>query len=354
MFYPHDPIRGAMRLGAISLCAVLLATMLGSAFDVAAAPLAATSPNLGAAASYSVLAGQTVTNTGSTIIPGNLGVSPGSAITGFPPGVVGPPGTIHAGDSHAASAQIANTAAFTALDQPCTMTYAGIKDLVGENLVAGVYCADAFRLSGTLTLSGAGVWIFKSASDLITSGTANVLGGDPCNVWWREVSSVTLGTNTAMLGNILASTSISLQSGASLNGRALAQTGSVTLDNNNFSSPPCAPAATPPNTSIPAPTEGPIPLATNSPVPTATEGSAPTATAIPAATATVGSVPTATEGSAPTATAIPAATATPAIPSGLPNTGAPAESMRWTVVLAVMGVAALIFGVGVRGRRRAR
>ena len=337
MFYTHYSTRGATRLGAICLCVVLFTTMLVSAFDVAAAPLAATSPTLGAAASYSVLAGQTVTNTGSTIIPGNLGVSPGSAITGFPPGVVGPPGTIHAGDSHAASAQRASTAAFTALDQPCTMTYAGIKDLVGENLVAGVYCADAFTLSGTLTLSGAGVWIFKSASDLITSGTANVLGGDPCGVWWRAVSSVTLGTNTALIGNILASTSITLESGARLSGRALAQTGSVTLDNNNLSSPPCAPAA-PPNTSIPAPTEEPTPTATDTPASTATDTPASTATDTPASTATP----------------IPAPTATVAIPSGLPNTGAPAEPVRWTVVLAALGVAALIFGVGVRGHRRAR
>ena len=346
MFHTHYSTRGAMRLGAICLGVVLLATMLLPSFNVAAAPLAATSPTLGAAASYSVLAGQTVTNTGSTIIPGNLGVSPGSAITGFPPGVVGPPGTIHAGDAHAASAQIASTAAFTALDQPCTMTYAGIKDLVGENLVAGVYCADAFRLSGTLTLSGAGVWIFKSASDLITSGTANVLGGDPCNVWWREVSSVTLGANTALLGNILASTSISLQSGVRLNGRALAQTGSVTLDNNKFNSPPCAPAPT--ATNIPAP------IATDIPAPTATDIPAPTATDIPAPTATDIPAPTATDIPAPTATDIPAPTATSAIPSGLPNTGTPAEPVRWAVVLAALGVAALIFGVGVRGRHRAR
>ena len=345
MFYTHYPTRGAMHLSAIGLGVVLLATMLRPSFNVAAAPLAATSPTLGAAASYSVLGGQTVTNTGSTISPGNLGGSPGSAITGFPPGVVGPPGTIHAGDSHAASAQIANTAAFTALDQPCTMTYAGIKDLVGENLVAGVYCADAFRLSGTLTLNGAGVWIFKSASDLITSGTANVVGGDPCNIWWREVSSATLGANTALRGNILASTSISLQSGASVNGRALAQTGSVTLDNNKFNSPPCATAPAPPNTSIPAPTESPIPLATDTPAATATDTSAPTATDT--------SAPTAAATSAATATAIPAATATSAIPSGLPNTGAPTEPLRWSVVLTTLGMAALIFGVGVRGRRRA-
>jgi hypothetical protein len=164
----------------------------------------------------------------------------GSAYTGFPPGVVGPPGVIHAGDVSAQNAQAANTATFTSLDQGCDVTYAGTQDLVGFNLVPGVYCANAFALSGTLTLSGSGVWIFKSASSLITSGTAKVVGGDPCNVWWRVVSSATLGTNTSLIGNILASTSISLQTGAILNGRALAQTGAVTMDSNTISGPTCA------------------------------------------------------------------------------------------------------------------
>jgi Ice-binding-like len=196
---------------------------------------AATAPSLGAAGSYSVLAGTTVTNTGSTTMPGDLGVSPGSAVTGFPPGIVGPPGTIHNADSNAAAAQAANTAAFGVLDQVCTVTYPGNKDLVGLSLVPGVYCADAFTLTGTLTLSGTGVWIFKSAATLITSGTANVVGGDPCNVWWRLVSSAVLGTNTSLVGNILASTSISLATGATLNGRAFAHTGGVTLENNAIS-----------------------------------------------------------------------------------------------------------------------
>lgn len=202
--------------------------------------LAATSPTLSDSASYSVLGGETVTNTGATTMPGNLGVSPGSAATGFPPGVVGPPGTIHKADTNAGLAQIDNTAAFGTLDQGCDTTYIGAsKDLVGENLVPGVYCADAFTLSGTLTLSGTGVWIFKSAATLITSGTANIVGGDSCNVWWRVVSSATLGTNTSLIGNILASTSITLQTGASLNGRAMAQTGSVTLDTNTISGLSC-------------------------------------------------------------------------------------------------------------------
>ena len=95
-------------------------------------------------------------------MPADLGVSVGEAPAGFPPGSVGPPGTIrNAGDFLAA--QNANTVTFGFIDQGCDTTYAGTKDLVGSNLVANVYYADAFTLTGTLTLSGAGVWIFKSA-----------------------------------------------------------------------------------------------------------------------------------------------------------------------------------------------
>jgi hypothetical protein len=233
---------------ATTLLAIALTLGLAGPIDV----LAATSPTLGTVGSYSVLGHTTVTNTGGTTMPGDLGISIGGAPTGFPPGSVGPPGTIrNAGDSLAA--QNADTAAFGFIDQGCDTTYAGTKDLVGLNLVAGVYCADAFTLTGTLTLSESGVWIFKSAETLITSGTANVVGGDPCNVWWREVSSATLGTNTSLIGNILASTSISLQTGASLNGRALAQTGAVTLDSNTITGSTCL------STSIFGPGSGVVP-----------------------------------------------------------------------------------------------
>lgn len=199
---------------------------------------AATSPTLGASGSYSVLGHTTVTNTGATTMPGDLGISIGGSPTGFPPGTVGPPGTIrNAGDS--LIAQNDNTAAFGYIDQGCDTTYSGVKDLVAENLVAGVYCAGAFELSGTLTLSGTGVWIFKSASTLITSGTATVVGGNACDVWWRQVSSAVLGTNTSFTGNILSSTSITLATGVSLNGRAMAQTGAVTLDSNTITGSGC-------------------------------------------------------------------------------------------------------------------
>jgi hypothetical protein len=207
---------------------------------------AATSPNLGAAGSYSVLGATTVTNTGLTKMPGDLGVSPSagpaSAPTGFPPGVVGPPGTIHIADFNAGQAQLANTAAFGFIDQGCNTDYGNITQELSTvgSLVPGVYCAGAFTLSGTLTLTGTtGVWIFKSAATLTTSGTAKVVGGDPCNVWWREVSSAVLGTNTSLIGNILALTSITLATGAALNGRALAQTGAVTLDSNTITGSAC-------------------------------------------------------------------------------------------------------------------
>ena len=228
----------------VALIVVVSLAGLTSAAAPAAAP-AATSPALGAAESYSVLAGSIVTNTGPSTVVGDLGVSPSIGVpphvTGFPPGIVGPPGTIHDADANAAAAQADDTAAFGFLDQPCTTTYAGVQDLtLVSPLGPGVYCADAFLLTGNLTLSGSGVWIFKSASTLTTSSGSSVTGGDPCNVWWRLVSSGTLGTTTSFIGNILALTSITLNTGATLNGRALAQTGAVTLDTNAITTGRCS------------------------------------------------------------------------------------------------------------------
>ncbi len=117
----------------------------------------------------------------------------------------------------------------------------------------GVYCANAFTLTGTLTLNGSStdVWIFKSASTLITSGTAEVVGPpNACYVWWRVVSSATLGTGTKFIGNILASTSISLKTGASLEGRAFAYTGAVTLESNTIAGAICLAAAIAPTPPI--------------------------------------------------------------------------------------------------------
>lgn len=222
----------------------------------------ATSPTLGNAGSYSVLGHTTVTNTGATTMPGDLGISIGGSPTGFLPGVVGPPGTIrNAGDSLAA--QNANTAAFGALDaganadanciNPIDLSAGSAPDganLGGLTLAPGLYCAGSFILTANssekLTLTGAGPWVFKTASTLITSPGSSVIveDGSPCDVWWRVGSSATLDTTTSFVGNILASASISMNTGASLDGRALAQTGAVTLDDNIITGATCLSTST--------------------------------------------------------------------------------------------------------------
>ena len=235
------------------ICAVLLPAAGSPFLSASAAPLA-TSPNLGAAASYSVLAGSEVTNTGLTHVSGDVGVAPGTSITGFGlPSTVGPPGTTHFNDLSANDAQAANNLAYVALTaQTCAPDLGGVtKELAGEILAPGVYCATSFHLtSGTLTLNGgpSDVWIFKSASDLVITGgsSAKVVftgGGVPCNVWWRVVSTATFDANSSLVGNILADTSITFASGASLNGRALARTAAVTLASNNITGPTCGSTA---------------------------------------------------------------------------------------------------------------
>lgn len=203
-------------------------------------------PALGAARPYAVLGGSTVTNTGSSVVAADLGVSPGSAVTGFPPGIV-LSGSIHAADANAAAAQAANTAAFLNLSgQATTVDLTGL-DLGGLTLVSGVYnFATSAQLTGTLTLNAAGnpnaVFIFKIGSTLTTASNSRVQiinGGSSCNVFWRVGSSATLGTTTSFLGNVLALTSITLNTGASIGGRALAQNGAVTLDTNAVNATAC-------------------------------------------------------------------------------------------------------------------
>ena len=274
-----------------------------------ASPARATAPSLGTAASFAVLAGSTATNTGATILNGNLGVSPGTSITGFPPGIV-TGGTIHPGDAVAAQAQSDAARAYTTLvGQPCNFDLTGL-DLGGKTLAAGVYCfTSSAQLTGALTLDGQGnpnsVFIIRIGSTLTTASAASVLlinGAQTCNVFWQVGSSATLGTGTSFAGSILALTSITLTTGAAINGSALAQNGAVTMDTNHVSASPCAvaPAATS--------TTGSSPTATT--VPATATAIAATATAIAAATSTAIAGPTATAVAAGTSTAVAAATST--------------------------------------------
>ena len=209
-----------------------------------------TSPSLGTAAAFSVLGGQTVTNAGPTTLSGDLGVSPGTAVTGFPPGLVLPPGSTHAGDSVAAQAQSDVGSSYGVLAaEPCTQNLSG-QDLGERTLTPGVYCfSSEALLTGTLVLDAKfeanAVFVFQIVSKLTAATGASVRlinGASPCNVFWQVGSSATIGAGASFSGNILALTSIALQTGASLSGRALARNGAVTLDSNQIRSDVCAPA----------------------------------------------------------------------------------------------------------------
>jgi len=190
---------------------------------------------------FAVLGGSTVTNTATpTTVNGNLGVSPGSAVTGFPPGIV-TGGTIHAADAAAAQAQTELTTVYNTLARTACGTDLTGQDLGGLTLTPGVYCfSSSAQLTGTLTLNAQGnpnaVFIFQIGSSLTTASAASVLlinGGSACGVYWQVGSSATLGTGTSLLGNVVALTSITLNTGASVSGRVLARNGAVTLDNSN-------------------------------------------------------------------------------------------------------------------------
>lgn len=197
---------------------------------------------LGTADSFAVLAGSTVTNTGPSLVYGNLGVSPDTAITGFPPGSV--TGTKYSAGAVAQQAQKDDTTAYNYLaGLPFTTDLTG-QDLGGRTLLPGVYHFDDLaQLTGALTLNAQGsdnaVWVFQIGSTLTTASASSVgviNGGPDDSVFWQVGSSATLGTTTVFEGNILALASITLTTGAIIPcGRALAQTGAVTMDTNVIS-----------------------------------------------------------------------------------------------------------------------
>ena len=235
-------IAGPSRL---ALAAILAgATAILMCLAGAPAARAATAPvSLGSAANYGVLAASTVTNTGPTTINGGLGLSPGTAITGFPPGQVN--GTINAANSAALQAQNDLSAAYNAAAaSPVTATIP--VELGGTTLTPGVYASPAgtFGITGTLTLDAQGdpnaVFIFQAASTLITASASNVVlvnGAQAANVFWVVGRSATLGTYSIIQGNIMAQASITVTTGATVHGRALARTAAVTLDSDTITVP---------------------------------------------------------------------------------------------------------------------
>ncbi|WP_435009062.1 MBG domain-containing protein [Tundrisphaera lichenicola] len=206
--------------------------------------LMATVPPLGAAASFAILGGSTVTNTGATSIVGDVGVSPGTSITGFPPGVI-TGGALQAGNPLATQAQADLATAYAFLSAEPFDTNLSGQDLGGQTLTPGTYLfASSAALGGSLTLDGQGdpnaVFVFRIGTTLTTATNSSVVpinGARSENIFWQVGSSATLGTSTQFEGSILAFTSIVLNTGTSIApGRALAINGAVTMDTNAASS----------------------------------------------------------------------------------------------------------------------
>jgi hypothetical protein len=202
---------------------------------------------LGDAASFAVLGGSTVTNTGATTsIVGDLGVNPGTSITGIPPGM--PIGVNHGSDAVSAQAQLDAARANNALTEAQCNNALPMHELAGLTLAPGVYCfnAAAVQLTGNLVLDAKGdpnaVFVFQIGAAFTTADFAMVTlmnGANACNVFWQVGSSATLGKAAIFSGTILAYASITLTYGASLSGRAIAETAAISLDTNSVSVPSC-------------------------------------------------------------------------------------------------------------------
>ena len=222
-------------------------------------PQAMADINLGTAGNFAVLAGSTVTNTGNTVINGgDVGLSPGSSVTGFGPGIIVAPYTMHVADAVAGQAQTDLTTAYNqAAGLAPTMTTLTYSDLGGHTLTPGVYAftTSEIGLTGALTLNDLGnpnaQFVFQIGDTLITASNSSVVtinsGSSTtpgCDVFWQVASSATLGTYSTFEGHILAHTSISMNTGANIvNGSALASTGAVTLQDNSITNCETAAAA---------------------------------------------------------------------------------------------------------------
>jgi hypothetical protein len=318
---------------AVPLVAALALLLVATPAPAAEAPV-----GLGSAAGFAVLAGTTVTNTGVTVLSGDLGVDPGSSVTGNPTVL----GATHVHDAVSATAQDDLVTAYDdAAGRSTTAAVAG--DLVGRTLTPGVYTStSSLQLTGTVTLDAQGdpqaVFVFQVASTLVTASASRVAlagGAQACNVFWQVGSSATLGTGSRFRGTVLALTSIAAQTAATVEGRLLARNGAVTLDSNTITRPGCATPGP-----VPSPTAAPVPVPTGSATPTAvpTTSPAPSPTAVPTAS------PTPSPTVVPSPSVLPSGvTRTP--PSGTAPAALPATGPRTPLVpLAWSGAAVLLLG----------
>ena len=200
---------------------------------------------IGDTQNYAILAGSTITNTGSSVVYGDIGLFPGTSFTGSADVVLD--GEIHLTDTEASKAKDALVVAYNDVAGRTPVTIIAT-ELGGQTLLPGVYASESgtFEITGTLTLDSQGndkaVFIFQMASTLITASNSSVAltnAATSCEVYWQVGSSATLGVNSKFAGRIYASESITLNNGAEVIGQVLARTGAVTLDKNVISNQLC-------------------------------------------------------------------------------------------------------------------
>src|SRR5665213_2912986 len=263
----HLRSRAAPAVWLLALVVLVPLILVSSAAAATAVPLAT-------ADSFAVLAGAGITNTGPTTITGDVGTFPTTSISGA--GSMTINGTNHAGDAVTQQAQNDLVTAYNnAAGQGPTIPVAA--DLAGLTLTPGVYnSASSLGLSGALTLNAAGdpnaVFVFQAGSSLTTSSGSQINlinGAQSCNVFWQIGSSATLGTGSTFRGTVIAMTSITVTTDASVDGRVLARNGAVTLDTNTIARSTCA-AAAPTPAPTPAPPVAPVPTTPAPVVPTPT------------------------------------------------------------------------------------
>ncbi len=354
MVSTRTPAFAHPKLGLTSAAALVALFVAGPLASGAQA--AAVAVPLGTASAFSVLAGSTVTNTGTTTIDRSVGVSPGSAITGADTMTIG--GTYHQADAVALTAKNDLTTAYNTAAGEGPTTDPGV-NLGGLTLVGGVYNRSTeMAITGTvpLTLDGGvsgpnahsnSVWVFQAGSTLTTASASSIVltgGADACNIFWQVGSSATFGTTTHFVGTVMAQANITMDTGATLEGRVLARSAAVNLHANVITSPNCDNDRT-------------VGGGTTTPTPTATT---PTATPTPKAGGTGGSGGTnggsggTNGGSGGLTTNQIKKTPTGGVDTGVVDTGVlahrgtPTAAIGWTMAL---GFSALAL-VAVRRRRR--
>ncbi len=315
----------------------------------APAASAITAPvNLGVAHTYAVLAHSTITNSGPTVVSGNLGLYPGTAVTGFSP-TGAPTGIVIDGTEQVTThtAELAQTSLTTAYlnAQSAPSTNSVSANLAGQTLVSGVYTAasTSMALTGVLILNGQhdpnSVFIFQAGSTLVTgSGSAVELinGAQACNVFWQVGSSATLGTGSHFVGSVLAMTSVTVTTGVTVTGRVLARAAAVTLTDDKITRPTTCITAT--STSSP-----PTTTTTTTAPPTTTTTAPPTTTTTAPPTTTTTTSPVSPVATSPGGSGGSNSGAPTVIPSGAPQTGLGGASRSGdNLVLVVLGGLALI------------